>query len=50
MGYTNNVLDADDQVVLHRHPHWKRLVGPILALLLSTAVAVFLAAVVSRTG
>ncbi len=50
MGYPNNVLAADEQVVLHRHPHWKRLVGPILALLLSTAVAAFLAAVVSRTG
>ena len=49
MGYPNNVLAADEQVVLHRHPHWKRLVGPILALLLSTAVAAFLAAVVSRT-
>jgi uncharacterized membrane protein YdbT with pleckstrin-like domain len=50
MGYPNNVLAADEQVVLHRHPHWKRLVGPILALLLSTAAAAFLAAVVSRTG
>ena len=50
MGYPNNVLAADEQVVLHRHPHWKRLVGPIMALLLSTAVAAFLAAVVSRTG
>ena len=50
MGYPDNVLATDEQVVLHRHPHWKRLIGPVLALLLSTAVAAFVAAVVSRTG
>ncbi len=50
MGYPDNVLAADEQVVLHRHPHWKRLIGPVLVLLLSTAVAAFGAAVVSRTG
>ena len=50
MGYPDNVLATDEQVVLHRHPHWKRLIGPVLALLLITAVAAFGAAVVSRTG
>ena len=50
MGYPDNVLAADEHVVLHRHPHWKRLIGPVLVLLLSTAVAAFGAAVVSRTG
>ena len=49
MGYPDNVLATDEQVVLHRHPHWKRLIGPVLALLLITAVAAFGAAVVSRT-
>ena len=28
MGYPDNVLAADERVVLHRHPHWKRLIGP----------------------
>lgn len=48
MGYPDNVLAGDEQVVLHRHPHWKRLVGPALALLVFTAAASFGGAVVSR--
>jgi len=50
MGYPDNVLATDEVVVLHRHPHWKRLVLPVLALLAGTALASFAAAVVSRTG
>ncbi len=50
MGYPDNVLAEGEQVVLHRHPHWKRLIGPVLALLVLTALAAFGAAVVSRTG
>jgi uncharacterized membrane protein YdbT with pleckstrin-like domain len=50
VGYPDNVLAGDEQVVLHRHPHWKRLVGPVLVLLVATALAAFVAAVVSRTG
>jgi uncharacterized membrane protein YdbT with pleckstrin-like domain len=41
VGYPENVLAADEQVVLHRHPHWKRLIGPVLTLLVSTAIAAF---------
>ena len=48
MGYPDNVLAADEQVVLHRHPHWKRLVGPVLVLIISTALAAFGAAVVDK--
>ncbi|MEO6793501.1 MAG: PH domain-containing protein [Mycobacterium sp.] len=43
MGYPENVLADDEHVVLHRHPHVKRLIGPILALLLATACAAFVA-------
>jgi uncharacterized membrane protein YdbT with pleckstrin-like domain len=50
MGYPENVLAADEQVVLHRHPHWKRLVGPILVLLITTIVAAFVAALVNNTS
>lgn len=39
MGYPENVLARDEQVVLHRHPHWKRLIGPVLILLVATAAA-----------
>jgi uncharacterized membrane protein YdbT with pleckstrin-like domain len=49
MGYPDSVLAAGEEVVLHRHPHPKRLVGPVLALLVLTALASFAAAVVSRT-
>ena len=50
MGYPDNVLATDEQVVLHRHPHWKRLIAPVLALLMTTALAAFLAALVAGTG
>jgi uncharacterized membrane protein YdbT with pleckstrin-like domain len=50
VGYPDNVLAADERVVLHRHPHWKRLIGPVLVLLLTTALAAFGAAVVNTTG
>jgi len=49
VGYPENVLATDEQVVLHRHPHWKRLIWPVLVLLLVTALAAFGAAVVQQT-
>jgi uncharacterized membrane protein YdbT with pleckstrin-like domain len=48
VGYPDNVLAGDERVVLHRHPHWKRLIGPVFVLLLSTAVAGFGLGVVNR--
>jgi uncharacterized membrane protein YdbT with pleckstrin-like domain len=51
VGYPDNVLAKDEQVVLHSHPHWKRLVGPVLVFIIATGVAAFLTAVVQqRTG
>lgn len=47
MGYPQNVLADDEQVVLHRHPHWKRLVPAVLVLLLATALAAFAAGFVN---
>ena len=49
MGYPDNILANDEKVVLHRHPHWKRLLGPVLTLLLASALAAFGAAVVTHT-
>ncbi|WP_395307765.1 PH domain-containing protein [Mycobacterium sp. AMU20-3851] len=49
MGYPDNVLANDEQVVLHRHPHWKRLIVPVLVLLVASALAAFAAAVVAET-
>jgi uncharacterized membrane protein YdbT with pleckstrin-like domain len=39
MSYPDNALAAGEQVVLHRHPHWKRLILPIVALILVTGLA-----------
>lgn len=49
MGYPDNVLATDERVVLHRHPHWKRLIGPILVLIVVTALAAFGAGYVNQT-
>lgn len=48
MGYPYNVLAKDERVVLHRHPHWKALFWPVVVLVLGTALAVFVIAVVSQ--
>ena len=47
MAYPDDLLVEDEQVVVHRHPHWKMLVVPVVVLLLVVGVASFLAAVVS---
>ncbi|MGV9797989.1 PH domain-containing protein [Mycobacterium sp. NPDC003449] len=47
MGYPENVLANDEQVVLHRHPHWKRMTGAVLVLLLASAAAAFVAGAVN---
>ena len=39
MSYPDNALAAGEQVVIHRHPHWKRLILPVLALILVTGLA-----------
>ncbi|MBN3452976.1 PH domain-containing protein [Mycolicibacterium sp.] len=49
MGYPENVLANDECVVLHRHPHWKRLIGAVLVLIVASAAAAFVAAVVNTT-
>ena len=49
MGYPDNVLANDEQVVLHRHPHWKRLFWPVVVLILASAAASFGSAVVNST-
>jgi len=46
VAYPDDLLVEDEQVVVHKHPHWKMLLGPVLVLLLVVGVASFLAAVV----
>ena len=45
MAYPEEVLAERESLVLHKHPHWKMLVLPVLYLVLVVAVASFAAAV-----
>jgi uncharacterized membrane protein YdbT with pleckstrin-like domain len=47
VAYPDDLLVEDEQVAVHRHPHWKMLVVPVVVLLLVVGVASFLAALVS---
>lgn len=46
MAYPRENLAPDERVVLHRHPHWKSLLGPFLLFLVVTLVAGVLAGMV----
>ncbi|OZM77598.1 PH domain-containing protein [Pseudonocardia sp. MH-G8] len=46
MAFPDELLVEDEQVVVHKHPHWKMLLGPVFVLLLVVGVASFLAALV----
>ncbi|MHA6624725.1 PH domain-containing protein [Pseudonocardia sichuanensis] len=46
MAFPDDLLVEDEQVVVHKHPHWKMLLGPVLVLLLVVGAASFLAALV----
>ncbi|EME14744.1 PH domain-containing protein [Rhodococcus triatomae] len=43
MGYPEDALAADEELLLHRHPHWKMLVLPTVTFIVATAVAGFAA-------
>jgi hypothetical protein len=49
VGYPENVLAKGEQVVLHHHPHWKRLIWPVVVLILTTALAAFGSGYVNST-
>ena len=44
------MLAKDEEVVLHRHPHWKRLTAPVLVLIAISAVAAFGAGYVNQVN
>jgi membrane protein YdbS with pleckstrin-like domain len=46
--YPDNLLTDNEQVVLHKHPHWKMLILPILVLLITVAAAAFLGALAAK--
>jgi len=39
MAYPQNVLAADEELILHRRPHWKTFIGAVLVGVLTTALA-----------
>ncbi|QBS43166.1 PH domain-containing protein [Nocardia sp. CS682] len=48
MGYPEDVLAPEEQLILHRHPHWKMLFWPIVTLIVATALAGFAGGIASR--
>lgn len=45
MAYPEELLAPDEQLLLHRHPHWKMLFWPAVIFIVATAVAGFLGGV-----
>ncbi|AEH08535.1 MULTISPECIES: PH domain-containing protein [Protofrankia] len=41
MGFPDNILTSDEQVVLHLHPHWIRLTGPAVAFVVLLGLTLF---------
>jgi uncharacterized membrane protein YdbT with pleckstrin-like domain len=50
MAFPEKLLASDEEVVLHLHPHWKKLVVPILVFLLVAGAYGFAAATVDITA
>jgi len=48
MAYPESVLTDGEQVVIHKHPHWKMLILPVLIYLVVVAGGAFLAALVGK--
>jgi len=46
VAYPEDDLAPDEELILHRHPHWKMLLVPVLVLLVVVALAGFLAALI----
>ncbi|HEX7658820.1 MAG TPA: PH domain-containing protein [Pseudonocardiaceae bacterium] len=47
MAYPDELLIDGEQVVIHKHPHWKMLIFPVLAFLVVVGAGAFLAAFVA---
>jgi uncharacterized membrane protein YdbT with pleckstrin-like domain len=47
MAYPENLLAAGEEVVLHEHPHPKKLIGPAVVVIVTVAAAAVLAALAS---
>ena len=50
VAFPDDVLVEGERVVVHRHPHWRVLVGPVLAFLLVVGAAGYVAALARGQG
>jgi membrane protein YdbS with pleckstrin-like domain len=48
VAYPESVLTEGEQVVIHKHPHWKMLILPILIMLVVVAAGAYLAALTGK--
>jgi uncharacterized membrane protein YdbT with pleckstrin-like domain len=48
MAYPDNVLTPGEQVVIHKHPHWKMLILPVLIFLVVVGGAAYLAGLLGK--
>jgi len=46
VAYPNDLLVEGERVIMHKHPHWKMLVVPVLAFLSTVALGSYLAALI----
>lgn len=47
MPYPEDLLQSDERVVVHKHPHWKVLVLPVLAFLIIVGLGSYVAALIA---
>jgi uncharacterized membrane protein YdbT with pleckstrin-like domain len=50
MAFPDELLVEGEQVVVHKHPHWKKIILPVLALLLVAGLVSYLAALLAARG
>ena len=46
MAYPDELLVSGEEIIMHRHPHWKMMVVPVLVLLVVVGLGSFLAALI----
>jgi len=47
VAYPEELLSANEHVVIHKHPHWKMLVFPVIVLLVTVGAGSYVASLVS---
>jgi uncharacterized membrane protein YdbT with pleckstrin-like domain len=50
VAYPDDLLGEDEHVVIHKHPHWKMLLVPVLVFLVTIGLGAFLAALADRVA